>query len=952
VTAKSQVVTPSTAKQQLTWRPTGSLSRRLSRLVAFAVAPSLLIAIVPLMWHIEVDHRAMLVDRVDAAIEQSRDLAIGALDTAYDPGVMTAAKQISSVVDATLVRITDDDGVVVAEVSRAADAAQRGSRLPAWQRAVLNYLPAIPSSELRVSSGLDINGDAVGSVEVVVLLPPILQTALMPLVRALIIMLPVAIIVIVVVSRMRRQVVEPVSHLLKTMDQVAHAQDYSIRAKLGGPDEVGSLIISFNEMLQQIDTRNKHLADHRRKLQELVIERTKNFEEAARQAEKASQAKGDFLARMSHEIRTPMNGVVGMAELLENTELVDQQQRMVHTMRSSADALLDIINDILDFSKIEAGQLQVFESGFSPVYILEEVCELLAPQAHQRDLELVCDIAQNVPQKCSGDPIRFRQIIVNLLGNAIKYTEKGRVIVRAGVSQLAGTKIQLRIEIEDTGLGVPEEQLDTIFEAFTQGDSFETRKHGGTGLGLAITRQLVTLLGGEVGATSRLGVGSTFWVRLPLTVPQESQPPNEPFGADITSVLVVQSDEFAARATESLLQAGGVRVWIAQTGHRAIECVAIDNFSLILVDELLPDMTGMELVDRIRSVQDTAAARIILMTSSKRSASAAAASANTASAPDASLSKPVRRAQLRKAMDCAFGRGESTDNPSRGAAEQVSLDLRVLLVEDSPVNREVATGMLESLGCTVESASDGNVGVEQALSWTFDLVLMDCQMPMMDGFEATRRIRAAEVSAGRGSIPIVALTANALQGDRERCLDAGMTDFISKPFTMKKLYDVLWDMTKGPVARAQPATIEAPRGTPVCADGATARTDSGIEVASNDLPIIDTGQMDELRSLGRPQLVERAVSLFQTQAQKNLDEVDRALHTGSAADVERAAHALKSAALSIGGRRFAAVSGDCELAARAGDLESAGRLASLLRPEFAELDEALRKIAGQQVEAA
>ncbi|MGH8131297.1 MAG: response regulator, partial [Steroidobacteraceae bacterium] len=733
---------------------------------------------------------------------------------------------------------------------------------------------------------------------------------------------------------------------------VAHAQDYSIRAKLGGPDEVGSLIISFNEMLQQIDSRNKHLADHRRKLQELVIERTRNFEEAARQAEKASQAKGDFLARMSHEIRTPMNGVVGMAELLENTELVDQQQRMVQTMRSSADALLDIINDILDFSKIEAGQLQVFETRFSPVDILEEVCELLAPQAHQRNLELICDIAEEVPQKCSGDPIRFRQIIVNLLGNAIKYTEKGRVIVRAGVSQLAGTKIQLRIEIEDTGLGVPEGQLGTIFEAFTQGDSFETRKHGGTGLGLAITRQLVTLLGGEVGATSKLGVGSTFWVRLPLTIPQGAQPATDSFGADVTGVLVVQGDEFAAKATAALLQAGGARVWMAQTGHRAIDCIAIDNFSLILVDEFLPDTTGMELIDRIRSLQDTAAARIVLLTGSKRSASTATASANLSSAPDARLSKPVRRAELRKAIDCAFGRGESVDNPSRGAAEQVRLNLKVLLVEDSPVNREVATGMLESLGCTVESASDGNVGVEQALSWTFDLVLMDCQMPLMDGFEATRRIRVAEASGGRKRLPIVALTANALQGDRERCLESGMTDFISKPFTMKKLYDVLWATTSNPIGNANPAASPVSDETPCDVADQTARDEIRQFGTESSLPIVDTAQIEELRSLGRPQIVQRAVSLFQKQAEKNLDEVDIALHAGGAADVERAAHALKSAALSIGGRRFAAVASDCEQAARGGDLQTAGRLASLLRPEFAGLHEALRKIAGDRVEAA
>jgi CheY-like chemotaxis protein len=265
----------------------------------------------------------------------------------------------------------------------------------------------------------------------------------------------------------------------------------------------------------------------------------------------------------------------------------------------------------------------------------------------------------------------------------------------------------------------------------------------------------------------------------------------------------------------------------------------------------------------------------------------------------------------------------------------------VLLVEDSPVNREVATGMLESLGCTVGSASDGSVGVEQALSWSFDVVLMDCQMPLMDGYEATRRIRTAEAAAARKPLPIVALTANALQGDRERCLDSGMTEFISKPFTMNKLHDVLRAVTNGPESSGT-TTVEAkPDGAPAVTHG-----------ADNTLPIVDVAHIAELRSLGRPQIVQRAVALFQEQADKNLDELDSALRTRAAADIERAAHALKSAALSIGGRRFAAAAGDCEQAARAGDIDTAGRLAPLLRPEFASLVMAVKEIADEETRAA
>ncbi|MBM2854604.1 MAG: Hpt sensor hybrid histidine kinase [Steroidobacteraceae bacterium] len=944
---------PATANSQTVWRPTGSLSRRLTRLFAFVAAPALLVAIVPLLWHVVVDDRAMLVNQVDKAIEEGRSTAVPAIDGAFTYEAKVAATKIARIANASLVRLMNNDGTVVARVARTADALrQADSRIPGWQQAVLDYLPEISSPELRISRVLEINGDPVGSVEVVVSPPPILHSAFAPLLRALLIMLPVAIFVFVVAARMRRQIAHPIGHLLETMDQVAHTQDYSIRAEPGGPNEVGSLIISFNEMIQQIHSRNLRLAEHRRKLQELVIERTKNFEQAARQAEKASQAKGDFLARMSHEIRTPMNGVVGMAELLENTGLADQQQHMVQTMRSSADALLEIINDILDFSKIEAGQLQVLETGFSPVELLEEVCEFLAPQAHERNLELVCDIAATVPETCRGDPIRLRQIIVNLLGNAIKYTERGHIIVRATATEPAEASVQLRIEVEDTGFGVPEEQLETIFEAFTQGDSFETRKHGGTGLGLAITRELVTLLGGEVKATSRLGTGSTFWVTLPLAIPAGAPRAADSFSAGVNSILIVQDDESAAKALAALLEAIGAAAWITRTGHHAIERMALDNFGLVLIDELLPDMTGVELIDRIRSTPASTVVPLVLMTSSKPAAATATLLIKPSSAPDARMSKPVRRARLHRAIDHALGRGGSADDQSREAAIQARLNLRVLLVEDSQVNREVAVGMLESLGCKVECAHDGSVGVEQALSWGFDLVLMDCQMPLMDGFEATRRIRSKEASLGRAPLPIVALTANALQGDRERCLEAGMNDFISKPFTMKKLREVLRAATGSVATNTAPGADPAAGAAPANARGDAACDENSQFGTGSALPIVDLAQIAELRSLNRPQIVPRAIALFKTQAEKNLDEVDASLNAFSIADVERATHSLKSAALSIGGRRFAAAAGDCEQAARSGDFKTAADLAVRLRPEFTSLCGVLEEIANEGAQAA
>ncbi len=727
-------------------------------------------------------------------------------------------------------------------------------------------------------------------------------------------------------GRLRSTTVQPIQGLIETMEHVARDKDYSLRAQPDGPDEIGILINSFNDMLNQIRDRDEHLAEHRRQLQDQVVERTRKLEDAAREAEHSSRAKGDFLARMSHEIRTPMNGVVGMAELLQNTALDERQLRMLQTMRRSADALLEIINDILDFSKIEAGRLQVVSEDFALVELMEEVCELLAPKAQERGLELVCDVGGSVPPHVSGDAIRLRQVLVNLLGNAIKYTEQGHVLVRVrNLAEEDGT-LRLRVEVEDTGLGIPEEELESVFEAFTQVDSFETRKHGGTGLGLAITRQLVEILGGEVGVTSRVGQGSTFWFELPLE-PAARAPRLEPWSLPETRVLLVQPSKPAAAATCALLERAGARVVTVATGQRALEKLALDGpYSLVMVDRRLPDMDGNEFLERIGS-SGLAGVPVIMLTPVVASGRATEGSTFE---PDGWLVKPVRRQRLAETVEHALGLAGAAA-PDRGEAPSGSvlrdLGLKVLLVEDSPVNLEVASGMLEALGCEVVTATDGTLGVEYALGRQFDVVLMDCQMPLMDGYEATRKIRASESANGRAPVPIVAVTANALPGDRERCLESGMTDFISKPFTIRKLQAVMQAVT-GTTGDAEPG---------------------GTKHASNDLtatyPVIEVGQIEELRSIGRPQVVRRAILLFLKQAAGKLDELHAGLDGGNLEQAGFAAHALKSAALSLGGRRFAAVAGACEAAARTGDADTARREAQRLRPEFRTLCKALTELA-------
>jgi signal transduction histidine kinase/CheY-like chemotaxis protein len=891
------------------WRPTGSLTRRLSKLIIGTALFATLFGIVLSAVSLTVEYRARMLNEVSAAIVEQYELLEVALNGGIESVGTAAARNIAEDTHASTVLLFARDG---REITGNSDAAPAG---------VLARLLAL---QLGITQEVSVNGDTVGEVEVVVSARPVLQALLRFLVVSLIGLAIVTTMSLLIVRRMRRDVTAPIGRLLEKMDTVARTKNFEVQAPLEGPDEIGSLAISFNSLLQLIHSRNQALAKHRQQLQELVIERTRNFEKAANEAEIASRAKGDFLARMSHEIRTPMNGVIGMAELLEDTKLEDKQHHMLNTMRSSADALLEIINDILDFSRIEAGQLQVLKTAFSPVDLIEEICELLAPRAHERDLELVCDIDLKVPEGCTGDPLRLRQIITNLVGNAIKYTQKGSVTLRASAIPRTEGGITLRVEVEDTGFGISEDQLQKMFEPFTQGDSFETRKQGGTGLGLAITKQLVSLLGGEVNVTSKLGAGSKFWITIPLQVEKAPKEAPPQWQSGIKRALVVQNDVAGARVAARQLERSGSEVTLVRGGREALDALLVEEFELIVVDELLPDMNGYEFIDRLRGSGKAKSLAIVMLTTTRPGATGLA----RASDPDAHVAKPVRRVRLREAIDRALGRGGAAEADKQAAKAELRLDMKVLLVEDSPVNREVARGMLESLGCSVETASDGSIGVEMALSWKFDAVLMDCQMPLMDGFEATSRIRKAETANGRDGMPIIALTANALQGDRERCLAAGMSDFISKPFTMKKLHAALL------AARTGKPTFEL----------APAEPQAAPQQQQKAAPVLDMKHIDEVRSLGKPGLLEDALALFQKQASAALEETDQALQTGTATDLVAHFHALKSCSLSLGAKRFAALAGDCEEAARKGDLDAAGRLAVQLRPEYAILCDALAGI--------